>query len=91
MKLLLCTVCQDVVRMIKEEVRSCKCGKCSGQYTDDINAWYKGESAVPLGFDNFSLVKALFNQPEEGMGERFTAFVIPKQCPTFENRTDENI
>jgi hypothetical protein len=40
---------------------------------------------VPLGFANGSLVKALHNQPKEGWGENFSAFVIPEICDTFKN------
>lgn len=38
---------------------------------------------MPLGIANSSFIDALKNQPEEGMGKRFEAFVIPKQCPTL--------
>ena len=86
MKLILCKDCQDVVRLIQDEERFCKCGKCSGKYTDDLNAWYKGgKFVVPLGFANGSLVKAVYNQPKEGWGEDFSAFVIPENCTTFKN------
>ena len=86
MKLILCTECEDVVRLRQEEERFCNCGKCSGQYTDEINAWYKGETAIPLGFANSTLVVAMKNQPESGWGEHFTAFVISKQCDTFKKK-----
>ena len=86
MKLILCKNCQDVVRLMQDEERFCKCGKSSGKYTDELNAWYKGgEFVVPLGFANGSLVKALHNQPKEGLGENFSAFVIPEICDTFKN------
>lgn len=84
MKLILCKKCQDVVRLIQEEERTCKCGSCSGKYEDDLHAYYKGEHAVPMGFANSTLVNAVVNQPESGMGSNFTAFIIPKECPTFE-------
>ena len=83
MKLLLCKECQDIVRLIREEKRVCKCGKVGGKYTDDLNAVYFGEMAVPIGFANSTLVKAVHKQPENGMGENFTAFVIPKVCLTY--------
>ena len=84
MKLILCKNCQDVVRLMQDDERFCKCGKCSGKYTDDLNAWYKGgEFVVPLGFANSSLVRSIHNQPKEGWGEKFTAFVIPESCDTF--------
>ena len=87
MKLILCKNCEDIVRLRKEE-RFCKCGKCSGKYTDNLNAWYKGgDNVVPLGFANSSLISALRNQPKEGWGENFTAFVIPEICDTFKKIT----
>jgi len=84
MKLLLCKECQDIVRLIQEEKRVCKCGKVGGKYTDDLNAVYFGEMAIPIGFANSTLFKAVHNQPKDGMGENFTAFVIPKTCSTYE-------
>lgn len=82
MKLLLCKNCQDVIRLIDEE-RKCRCGSVKGRYINEIYAEYSGEHAVPIGFANGSLVHAVHNQPETGMGEGFEAFVIPKNCPTM--------
>ena len=81
MKLVFCKLCQDVVRL-QEYNRACKCGESGGGYTDDLYAYYWG-FAIPLGFSNPSLVDALKNQPESGMGLRFEAFVIPKDCETM--------
>ena len=83
MKLLLCKECQDIVRLIQNEKRVCKCGKVGGKYTDDLNAVYFGEMAIPIGFANSTLVKAVQKQPDNGIGENFTAFVIPKVCSTY--------
>lgn len=83
MKLLLCKECQDVVRLIKDQKRVCKCGKVGGKYIDELNAIYFGEMAVPIGFSNRSLVTAVHNQPKQGMGEDFTAFIIPKICASY--------
>lgn len=83
MKLLLCKECADIVRLIQDEKRICKCGKVGGRYIDDLNAVYFGELAVPIGFENSTLLKAVHNQPKDGMGERFTAFVIAKACLTY--------
>ena len=81
MKLIYCPVCNDV-RKLDYQVTVCKCGASRGWYADDgLNATIQGE-AIPLGFNNTSLVAALENQPEDGAGEVFTAFVIPKACPT---------
>ena len=85
MKLILCRECEDVFKL-DYKLRSCKCGQCKGKYLKDgINATYQGP-AVPIGFANSSLVKAVNNQPERGMGKEFIAFVIPKQCPTFSRK-----
>lgn len=82
MKLLLCKECQDIIRLVDVK-RTCKCGKVGGRYIDDLNAVYFGDMAVPIGFANSSLVSAVRNQPKNGMGENFTAFVIPKVCSTY--------
>jgi hypothetical protein len=83
MKLLLCLDCQDVIRLIQEDERTCRCGNSGGKYTNDLDAYYFGENAFPIGFANSSLVIALKNQPESGVGKTFEAFVIPKNCPTY--------
>lgn len=82
MKLIFCPKCTDVVRLVSE-LRRCQCGFISGRYTDSINAEISKE-AVPLGFDNPSLAQALKNQPPNGLGRRFEAFVIPKECPSIQ-------
>ena len=83
MKQLFCDNCHDIFRLT-EDIKTCECGKVSGQYySDRITAWYKGEDAVPLGIANSTFVKALKNQPNKGAGFEFTAFVIPKECETF--------
>ena len=86
MKLIFCKKCQDIVRLRTEEERSCFCGSTSGAYDNELDAWYKGESAIPLGIANSTLSSALYHQPENGMGEEFTAFVIAKECETFKKR-----
>jgi len=83
MKLLFCKACTDTFSICVEEERSCKCGKTKGQYIDTLNATYSGDDAIPLGFNNGSFIDALRNQPEEGLGDDFTAFVISKSCETF--------
>jgi len=83
-KLIYCTDCHDVVRLVREK-RRCKCGKCGGYYKDHFDAVYWGAPAVPLGFANNDLLRAVGMQPEQpGPGERFEAFVIPKKCSTME-------
>lgn len=82
MKLLYCPNCGDLFNL-SYETKSCMCEHSSGKYTDDINAIYSG--GIPIGFANSSFIKAIKNQPEKGMGEVFTAFVIPQICPTMKN------
>ena len=82
MKLLYCNNCQDVFRLYKT-TSTCLCSDSGGHYkTDGLNAIYYGP-AVPLGFANPSFVAAIRSQPEWGNGFEFTAFVIPKVCPTM--------
>jgi hypothetical protein len=82
MKLIGCKVCNDIVAL-RHFARECFCGKSFGYYTDEANAVYGGE-AIPIGILNYTLHEAISCQPEGGAGKQFTAFVIPKQCPTFE-------
>jgi len=83
MKLLLCPICEDVVKLGRGIWRRCRCGKSAGRYLDDgIHAELTG-SAIPIGFDSTTLARALGNRPEEGMGKRFDAFVIANKCDTI--------
>ncbi|MFD1606465.1 MAG: hypothetical protein ABF649_17660 [Bacillus sp. (in: firmicutes)] len=82
MKLLLCKKCNHIFSLASQE-RICECNATKGRYIDEINAVYSGEFVVPLGFTNTSLLNAIKNQPQTGLGELFTAFVIPKDCSTF--------
>lgn len=81
MKLIFCPECSDVVRLV-DYSRQCECGKSTGRYLDEVNAITTG-LAIPLGIANPSLLEALNNRPEEGLGSRFEAFVIPRKCPTI--------
>lgn len=90
MKLLFCKSCHDVIRLIQDRERLCKCGKVGGRYIDEIRAEYwGGKKAIPLGFDNYSLASAIDHQPLSGEGQYFKAFVIPKACPTFKKKKGE--
>lgn len=80
MKLLLCPVCQDVVKLTQTG-RYCQCGQSWGRYLDDVAAEISGQG-IPLGFANSSLVSALQRRPDEGLGATFTAFVIARYCET---------
>lgn len=102
MKLILCTSCSDVFKL-SAQPRSCACGKCSGQYTDNLNAEVSvGDQGYVLGFANSTLVQALRSQREHGdltekmggiygdevKGREFTAFIIPNSAPTVRRIPD---
>ena len=81
MKLIFCPACQDI-RKLAYELRHCSCGEAWGYYrSDGLNAVIGG-GAIPLGVDNSSFQDALKNRPDEGLGVRFEAFVIPVKCGT---------
>lgn len=82
LKLLFCTKCSSVFSL-DFEIRACHCGSVNGRYVDDVTAIYSGVDAVPIGFSNTSFFRAIIDQPTEGLGLEFTAFVIPKDCSTF--------
>lgn len=84
MKLIYCTQCHDIRKLHRNSI-VCACGRSGGFYTDELKAVITG-FAVPLGVNNRTFVKALADRPEEGMGERFEAFVIPKKCPTIKEK-----
>jgi len=89
MKLIYCQSCEDVVRLFHEP-RICQCGKSGGRYTDGLNAIYFGEYVMPIGIGWSGLIDALDNQPQEGYGERFESWVIPKDCPTMKKLSKED-
>jgi hypothetical protein len=81
MKLLYCKKCGDVFNL-KFHIKKCYCAESEGYYIDEINAKYNGD-CIPIGIDNHSFRSAINLQPQQGLGKRFDAFVIPKECETF--------
>jgi hypothetical protein len=82
MKLIYCPVCEDIVKLHRT-LTTCQCGRSYGMYAPDgYHAVYSGK-AIPLELANSSFMFALNAQPESGNGQTFTAFMIPKKCPTF--------
>ena len=82
MKLLYCNTCKDTFSL-SYTTKTCHCGESGGHYeADGLNAKYYGNS-TPLGFTNDTFKFARERQPEWGNGFEFTAFVIPKVCPTM--------
>jgi hypothetical protein len=91
MKLLYCTKCGSVFNL-DYAVKTCLCGETKGYYDEDgINATYSGENSYPIGIDNITFRIALVQQPESGRGWKFDAFVIPKDCPTFEKVSEIDV
>ena len=82
MKLIYCQTCNDIVRLTFDK-KFCDCKKCFGYYEPDGLHAVISEYSIPLGIQNVSLYFSLANQPESGLGKRFEAFVIPKQCDTI--------
>lgn len=82
MKLMFCPACHDVLKLRVGSHRKCECGQSWGRYMPDGQHAEVFGKAVPLGFVNISFAHALRNRPEVGHGERFTAFVIPRDCQT---------
>ena len=84
MKLLYCNHCKDTLSL-SYTTKTCQCGESGGHYeADGLNATYYG-NATPLGFTNSSFNHARERQPEWGNGFEFTAFVIPKVCPSMDH------
>ena len=82
MKLILCSRCYDVVKLYYNE-RKCQCGKVWGYYMPDGLHVVISPDAIPLGFDNNSLIDAIKDRPKTGWGKRFEAFIIPEECDTI--------
>jgi hypothetical protein len=92
MKLIFCKNCQDVRKLLLNKIIICSCGKCGGKYTDINNAIYWGEYCVLLGFNNHDFAKQIKYIPEQGLGNRFEAFFIPKNVPSIRKiESDEEI
>ncbi len=79
MKLILCTNCDDVIKLIPLSWRVCKCGKCGGRYLDDgLQAEYYGNKAIRVCFLNPSLLQAILagNNCKEKKRLDFEAFTL---------------
>lgn len=83
MKLLLCVKCQDLFRLFENEERKCKCGAIKGRYVNKTEAVYSGSKAIPIIFDNNTLIRAISDQPDRGEGLKFGAVVAAVMSPEF--------
>ena len=84
MKLMFCEQCRDIV-LLGTRSRECRCRRSSGVYLDGVNTEISGP-AIHLYIDNASFAQAMWDRPDDGEGERFDAFVIPKNCPTVKEK-----
>jgi hypothetical protein len=69
-----------------EEMTFCKCKKSQGYYEKNgLDSVYSG-AAIPIGIGNESFVAAISKDRQgdrpDGLGHRFTAFVLPKSART---------
>ncbi|WP_250628382.1 hypothetical protein [Pinirhizobacter soli] len=85
MKLILCPSCEDVFKLALD-IRRCTCGKSWGRYlAGGIDAEISA-TAVPIGFANSTLLRAIRSRPDHGLGVQFTAFVIARECESISVR-----
>lgn len=59
MKLIFCPYCQDIVKLLIEEIRFCRCGKVFGKYLEDGIRAEISEDAIAIGINNSSFVRAI--------------------------------
>lgn len=59
MKLLFCRECKDVVTLLVNRERACRCGKSSGAYEDDGHHAHVSGPCEVIGIDNATMVSAL--------------------------------
>lgn len=88
MKIILCIQCFDVFKLSSDATRFCKCKASWGHYLQDgLKAEVSdSEFTQVIGFHNGSLRDAILAQREhgdqdDGMGRRFTAFLMPDNAP----------
>lgn len=77
MKLLYCTICKDIIKLIST-VRGCCCGESSGYIKPDKKtAVVHGPTRV-VGINDKTFFEAVNNQPKQGSGKNFTSYILPK-------------
>lgn len=59
MKLLFCEYCWDVFKLVRNEVRSCKCGKVRGKYEADGHKAVVNGQGISMAISNPDLVEAI--------------------------------
>ena len=82
MKLFWCPDCYDIVLMVVEHTRYCRCGKHCGKYYSNKSQVVLTEGAVPLNIRNESFAKALRKRRQKDEMVLFKAGVMPWYAPT---------
>jgi hypothetical protein len=82
MKLLLCGICQDVVKIGTKEKRFCMCKESWCRTVDDDKQVEVSDhpNAIVLGVDNRTLKTAVVVKHIHKKGIEFDAFVITDDC-----------
>ena len=95
MKLILCTECEDVVRLTFD-VRRCGCGAIAGHYLPD--GWHArvSDNAVCIGFDNHTLVRGLatlskMSPISTALGPDVKSWLFPKNYERIERVKRETL
>ena len=82
MKLIYCPECATLINIDRNKTY-CRCQASWGMYDPDGYQAMYGGKAIPVGVLSKSFINAVKEQPENGSGVLFTAFVIPKICNSF--------
>jgi hypothetical protein len=85
MKLILCRICNDVVKCGNLKKRFCTCKSSWGKYIDQLNAEIGG-LAIPICLHNSEMLQAIKGRPDTGLGLNFTAWVPARHCSTIEEK-----
>lgn len=69
MKLLICPKCNDVFKLDKEELRSCKCGHVKGKYKEDGHCAVTNGNGINLAMNSNDLMLKMIYLSSEEDGE----------------------
>jgi len=68
MKVIYCPFCNDLMKLTRAEVRSCKCGRVKGAYNQDGDTvWYNGVGRL-YGVNNKDLALGVKDIPGDAPG-----------------------
>lgn len=70
MKLLLCEHCQDVFKLVPDQIRTCQCGKVKGRYDWDEHFAVSNGQGISVALDNNTIRRALINYHNHGMNSK---------------------